>query len=179
VIATNLPLRWSDWSGGTSYALSGYVGIAAKQAIRINIASFKPSRAPFEDILMAFEPDSPPRGRITDVGVGYQYYPRRLFDGLTLEAGLFVRHIDVYVRQEWNDVEVDTDGNGVAARALVGWSWLMWQRLFISTAIGASAGRYAGTEHRARFDEPMTTTDFVRYHVDIEAFVRVGIAFGL
>ena len=76
-VATNLPIRWDKSFGG-----SLYVGVSNKLAVRANVATY-------DDLRLAgiFNTgyDGSTDGRTTDLGAGVVYYPRRLWDGLTLE----------------------------------------------------------------------------------------------
>ena len=73
----------------------------------------------------------------------------------------------------------DTKATGYAARGLIGWSWLGWKRVFLAAAVGASVGRYAGTEATAEEYRMPTfvTNDFAPIQVDAEAYLRFGVAF--
>ena len=69
---------------------------------------------------------------------------------------------------------------------MIGWSWLGLEAVFLAAAAGASYGRYAGSETVAAGElmveygpEDFVTNDFKRTEVNIEAYLRIGIAFGL
>ena len=76
---------------------------------------------------------------------------------------------------------VETKATGYAGRMMIGWSWLFAQRVFVATGVGVSVGRYAGTERTAgsTYMPQYTSKDFVRYETVGEAYLRIGLAFGL
>ncbi len=175
-IAVNPPLQWG---GGTSVGVSGYIGFAEHHAIRINVATWLHGQTYLGELAAG---EAIYSGRITDVGVGYQYYTRGLFEGITLEGGLLRRAIDTREQDEFSDVAiVETKGTGFLARALVGYSFLIGKHVFLAPAVGMSVGRYAGTERTAATDymPQFETHDFVRYEPAFEAYFRIGLVTGL
>jgi hypothetical protein len=175
-IAVNPPLQWG---GGTSVGVSGYIGFAEHHAIRMNVATWLHGQTYLGELAAGEAIFS---GRITDVGAGYQYYTRGLFEGITLEGGLLRRAIDTREQDEnATPAIVETKGTGVLARALVGYSFLIGKHVFLAPAIGMSMGRYAGTERTAATDymPQFETHDFVRYEPAFEAYFRIGLVTGL
>lgn len=175
-IAVNSPLQWGD---ATSVGVSGYIGFAEHHAIRLNVATWLHGQTYLGEIAAG---EAIYSGRITDVGIGYQYYSRGLFEGVTLEGGLLRRALDTREQDEFSDLAiVETEGSGLLARALVGYSFLFAKRVFLAPAVGVSVGRYAGTERTAETDymPQYETNDFVRYEPAFEAYLRIGLAVGL
>jgi hypothetical protein len=63
----------------------------------------------------------------------------------------------------------------IGGRALVGWSWLGWNRVFVSFQTGLMVGRESGS-HLAHVEEQMdVTTPVHQVAVSTEAFVRFGV----
>jgi hypothetical protein len=146
-IAVNEPFSWGQEFIGASL----YVGLARHQAIRANIASYPGPGAQASAIASAIFQDGRgfDRGSYFDVGIGWQWYPRELWQGPILEAGLVWRE-DKTRFSDVNDtssvLEVDRDARGMLARGLGGWSWLFYDRVFIMAAIGGATGYERGTE---------------------------------
>lgn len=182
-LAANLPFRWPD---ADSVGVSGYIAFAKQHAIRMNFATYSHhSSAAGALVSLAAGEDGDEgsySGRITDLGIGYQHYTRSMFEGCTLELGLLRRELDTRVEDDFASPSiVETAATGYAGRALVGWSWLWSQRVFLATGIGVSVGRFAGTERTAgtTYMPQYTSKDFVRYETTAEGYVRLGLAFGL
>lgn len=180
-LAANLPFFWSD---AQSVGVSGYIGFARQHALRLNVATHRYS-APALGIIADLAADGDEgsySGRITDLGIGYQYFTKGMFDGWTFEAGVLRRALDTRVEDEYAPKAiVETDAAAYAVRGFVGYSWLWQQRLFVSLNVGASVGRYAGTERTASstYMPEYRTEDFVRVKAAGEAYLRFGLAFGL
>lgn len=180
-LAANLPFFWPD---AESVGVSGYIGFAKQHALRLNVATHQ-YQAPALGIIADLAADGDEgsySGRITDLGIGYQYYTNGMLDGWTFEAGLLRRALDTRVEDEYAPKAiVETDATGYAMRGFVGYSWLWQQRLFFSLNVGASVGRYAGTERTAdtTYMPEYRTEDFVRVKASGEAYLRLGLAFGL
>jgi hypothetical protein len=185
-IAVNPPVRWGD---ADSVGVSGYIGFKEHHAIRMNYATWK-NHGDWAGTLIGdafFDGDGSDAelsGRTTDIGIGYQYFPRGILDGLSLEAGVLHRSIDTRVVDEFASIEDKaTNAGAFAGRALVGWSWLWQKRLSFGFAVGASYGRYAGTETTSNYvlmsPASYHTESFVRYEAHAEGYLRLGFVFGL
>jgi hypothetical protein len=179
----NLPFMWND---ADSIAASLYIGASDHHAIRANVASYK-SHAPVAAdaiVTVLFDGDGSEAslsGRTTDVGIGWVYYPRSLWNGFMFEAGALGRARDVGVRDSNMTPErVTTTTTVYAARAMIGWSWLLGRRVFIATGVGLSVGRESGAEVFETDIPRMTTRENVaRVDVTGEAYLRLGVAFDL
>ena len=81
------------------------------------------------------------------------YFPRRLWDGFSVEAGSLRRDRDTRIMTSSgagiNDT-TDTQTTTYSGRAMVGWSWLVANHAFVSVAAGISAGYETGTEKTRR-----------------------------
>jgi hypothetical protein len=171
-IAVNPPFRWWD---GAAIGVSLYVGVTNHHAIRGNYANYE-----YEDNLIQIlgANEGVKQGRITDFGVAWMYFPRGLCDGLSLEAGLLRRGRDTSSRMELDTLHTQT--TTYSARAMIGWSWLFTDHLFISVAAGVSAGHETGTETTS-FDELLhkmpTTSDVGRQTIAGEWLMRIGATF--
>jgi len=182
-LGTNLPILWKD---ADTLAASLYVGGFDHHAIRANVASYKNHGPVVTDALSAVlaggeGSESSSSGRTTDVGIGWVYYPRSLWSGLMLEAGALRRARDVSVHDSNRTPErVSTRTTVYAARAMIGWSWLLGQHVFIATGVGLSIGRESGAEiFETDHDRKMTRESVGRIDTKGEAYLRVGAVFDL
>ena len=182
-LAVNPPLRWDD---AAAVGFSGYIGFAKQHAIRINVATYEHTANVIGDLgslLTGGDGDEGSYdGRTTDLGIGYQHYTRGMFDGCSLEVGVLRRAQDLREEDDFASPSiVETKATGYAGRMMIGWSWLFAQRVFFATGVGVSVGRYAGTERTAgsTYMPQYTSKDFVRYETVGEAYLRIGLAFGL
>lgn len=170
-VSVNSPISWTQ---GFTIGASAYAALSEHQALRLNVASHDIG----DDL---FKPDGLRYGRIVDVGAGWMYFPRRTFDGPMLELGVLRRSGATYVNDTAMDPAiVDRDTQLYAARALVGWSWLVRDRIMISLAAGAAQGYELGTETTTREFSPgrMTETHEVsQWTTTIEGYFRVGFTF--
>ena len=116
-ITVNSPVGWID---GASVAGSLYARVASHQALRFNVASY--AYGPPNIIGALVEDEGAYDGRILDISAGWMYFPRRIWDGPTLEAGVLHRSGATKVRDEFAEYEiVERDTQLFAGRALVGW----------------------------------------------------------
>lgn len=167
-IAVNNPMMWRDQE---SIGVSLYYRFQRKQVIRINFAHYKLAGTPVEHAIGFMRegylepPDDRYTGRMTDLGVGWIYFPRRAFDGPSIELGAVWRDNDHY--HSTGRISHDE-----LARALVGWSWLMHEHLFVAVAAGGSVGGSTGTVGSAMGGEFSTWT------AGFEGYVRIGLVFG-
>ncbi|HUJ62272.1 MAG TPA: hypothetical protein VLX92_27380 [Kofleriaceae bacterium] len=175
-VAFNEPIGWPS---GVSVAGSVYLGVSARQVLRVNLASYEQIVGGFGDLVsgLAGGDGADRAGHTTDVGVGWLGFPRRAYDGAMVEAGVIYRHRDLAVTDEDAMYEYDaTRSDEVAARALVGWSWLFTRRVFVSLAVGVSAGYEFGSETARALDEdPLMTARVSRWRVDGETCLRFGV----
>ncbi len=182
-ITVNQPFRWLD---GGSIAVSGYVGLAAHHAMRANVSRYDYTSNLVGDLIAGLHGDdgneSLYQGHLTDVGVAWIYFPRRLWSGFSFEAGLLGRHRNTSVEDDFaTPAIVETRSMTIAGRAMLGWNWLIARHMFVSLAFGVSAGYETGKETTAQtlFEPMFTAHDVGRMHVSGEGFLRLGAAFGL
>jgi hypothetical protein len=176
-----------SWDWSRSFGASLYAGFAGHHAIRGNVAAWDHDGSDLNDFFLALSgngDESSYSGRTFDLGIGYQYFPRRLYDGLSLEAGVLVRSIDQTDDESFfNSRATRTRARAIAGRALIGWSWLFGDRVFLATAVGLSRGRYVGKEEVTAYrnDEPYMTEveDLSEDRFAPEAYFRLGVAFDL
>ena len=180
VISTNLPFMWKD---AASIAGSVHVGLSKRHAIRANVASYKNELSAFAsdtaNLLVGGDAGASFSGRTTDLGLSWVFYPNHLWRGWTLELGALRRARDVAVDDELDTPQhVATDTTTYAVRALVGWTWLIQQRVFIAAGAGLSIGRETGTEVTSSdLDRMATRTSVARRDVTAEGYLRIGVAF--
>ena len=180
VIAANLPFGWID---GNAIAGSVYVGISPHQVLHGNVGTFRSEYQPFATAIEILQHEDPgegvPVGRTTDLGVGWTYYPRRRFDGFSVELGVLARLRNQFVYDIDTPYTV-TRTTTLAGRTLVGWTWLFRDRVFLSVSAGLSVGREGGTETVTHEYNMMTMTSSVgRLDLEAEGYTRLGIAFDL
>jgi hypothetical protein len=180
-IAVNAPTSWID---GKSFGVSGYARLTDHQALRLNFATHAYGPNPTVEVLAGFlldaEFEGVHEGRINDLGAGWQYYPRRTFDGPMLELGVLHRWGDVKEIDDLSDNEVtERDTQLQAGRALAGWSWLISNSATISLAFGASYGYEHGTQTTQQtFDSMPMTRDVGEWKTTAEGYIRFGVTFG-
>jgi|SRR6185503_11039125 hypothetical protein len=182
-VAVNLPAAW-PWS----LAASAWVGLDDHDAIRASYARY---RAPLLGMIAGRlfsegleEGDLPPDfGHTTDVSVGWAYYPRRVLDGASVELGALCRLNHLRDRIDGMNVAHEEQFTNVyGARVLAGWTWRLSDWWFIGTSIGASAGYERGREKKfVAYSMGMEISQDARVSrvaLSIEAYLRVGLAFG-
>ena len=181
-VGVNFPLNWGS---ADSVAGSIYVGVTAQDAIRVNVASYANHSALVADLINVAaggDGDEASRsGRTNDVGVGLVHYSRALWDGFTFELGALRRARNIRVSDEFaSPAVVSTNTTTYAARALVGWSWLIHHHAFISVAAGMSSGYEYGTERTENdLGEMKTSAHVDRSNAAFEGYLRFGGAFDL
>lgn len=185
-ISVNPPGRWP---GGDALAGSLHIGLTRHQALRLNVASYEYTASAAAEVIGVLAggdgEEGSYAGRTTDLGIGWTWYSRALWDGFMVEAGLLRRAKDHHVEDEFAPAQIlDTDTATYAARATIGWSWLINRIAFVSISVGLSAGYERGTETSAGtfdyLDHKMpVTTDVARFDLASEGFVRIGAAFDL
>jgi hypothetical protein len=149
--------------------------------VRANVAWYDNSASLADELGSALGGDGTTNtGRIGDYGIGWIWYPRRRWEGFTLEAGALRR--DRAARRQYDeDLVVKTRSTTYAGRAMIGWSWLLTRHTYVAVAVGLSAGREAGTERTVPVgysSQMPTTTEVERLQVDGEGYLRLGFAFG-
>lgn len=157
-----------------SFASSLSIGLGAHHAVRANFGWFNADEA--LPLLLAGGERDPRTGHIMDLGLGMVWYPRQLWQGVTLEAGLLRRERDVRAHHD-TDVKETTQSVTYAARAMVGWSWIIARPLYIAVAAGFSVGQETGREIVSSASMP-SNVEIGRVKVDPEIYLRVGVAFG-
>jgi hypothetical protein len=175
-LGVNSPTGWLRHNLGVSLS----VGLGEHTALRANVARYDA-----ESLLPIFVIGDglPSRsGRFIDGGLGWVWYPRRLWSGPLVELGAVLRDRRDRVSHEDDDL-VKTRSNALTGRALVGWSWQAPHRIVVATAAGLSTGYEIGTEivspHSTGSQSKMSTTsDVSRAFVSLETYVRIGFAFG-
>lgn len=181
-IGVNLPAAWVVTKG---VAVSGYAGVTKHFAVRANLATYANTIDTAAGLTMALlraDQEDHYEGRVYDVGAAWMYFPRRLWKGASLEAGLLWRYRDV---RRWNEEVipqlVETRTATYGGRVLAGRSWMIGSHVFISFAGGLSVGYEIGRETIGRLDpmEGQMTTDVGRIRVSSELFLRVGGIFSI
>lgn len=181
-LAVNSPL---GWIGGHSLGASAYLAVTDRHVLRANVARYDygPNLGT-ELIGLAAGGDGSEgsyEGHTTDAGLSWMLFPRALWDGFTVELGALVRARDTSVYDEYAPVPfVATDTRTVSGRGLIGWSWLVGGRAFLSLQVGGSVGYELGTETTDGydFDDQMpATTNVRRTRASGEAIIRLGIPF--
>jgi hypothetical protein len=181
-VAVNAPLRWYK---AVSIGGSAYVGFRGHHAIRVNAARYAHTYS-IEEVVSDMADSGGYAdhisGRRIDLGVGWMYFPRQLWSGPTFEAGLLVRD-QVRRTQEAPDIVEypvrTTDKLTVAGRGVVGWSWLLFDRAFVSVATGIAIGLASEKTYVTRDDELLMYGRRYERQTTFELFFRFGGAFDL
>lgn len=170
-----------------AFALSAWVGRDSHNAIRANVARY---RGPlWLRVLAPIFSDGedgdvvPDFGSTTDLGLGWVYYPRRLLDGVSVEAGVLCRfdrrrsYID-----DQNAAAEEHHTNAYSGRFLVGWTWRLSTAWFLATAAGGALGYERGREKTYvgvdSHGDVSRSGPVSRVSVSFESYVRLGMAFG-
>jgi hypothetical protein len=170
----------TGWPYGT-FGASLYVGIGRHVAVRGNLAWYESNESFLEGVASAASGGEVPSysGSLRDAGVAGIWYPRRLWSGPMLEAGVLQRVRDTGYQAEFED-GIKTKSTTWAGRAMVGWSWLIGRHVFVAIAMGVSAGRETGEETiiPEDFTKMPSTRPIQRMQIDGEAYLRIGVALG-
>jgi hypothetical protein len=163
-IAGNVPLR--------GIAGSLYVALGKHHVVRGNVARYKYG----EPLATETSYD----GNTFDLGASYLYFPRRAFDGFVAEAGFLYRQENgVGHGPFWDDETENTKLYG--GRAMLGWSFLIEDRVFISVQAGASVGKKTGTEERCSsscmdYGDDPDVKRISEVQIAPEVMLRIGVA---
>ena len=181
-IAVNAPTSW-----GHANAASLYWRVASHNALRANAAIYPNGPSVGEVVAGVVTHDGTETsydGRTYDLGIGWQYFPDRVWDGLVFEVGVLHRVEHHTELRHWSDVRADRHMSGYAGRALVGSSWLAG-RYFVAFAVGLAVGNYRGSETLSpTFPKDEGYVSMIpraleeQQRVEIEGYLRLGIAFG-
>ena len=155
VVATNNPVMWerltSDDGPRAAIAVSGYVGITAHQAVRLNYATYEVDTLAsiWSSVTLADDGNCGYEvgGHSDDLGAGWLYFLRERWRGPSLELGAVRKSLHLthcYDKDGVFDHATDTTSTAYVARATLGWSWLFHDHLFVSFNAGGSVGREAG-----------------------------------
>jgi hypothetical protein len=159
VVAVNNPILWNSVSEGeppAAVGISGYIGLDRHQVLRLNYATYAVNN--LSDLETAvLSPDAGDgdcayelSGRSDDFGVGWDYFFRERFHGLSIELGAVRKsmHLGHCLEDAYGEYASTktTTSTAYVARAMVAWSWLYNDRLFASFGAGFSAGREAGSD---------------------------------
>jgi hypothetical protein len=177
-VAINNPLMWND---GDNVAISVYVRFAPKQIVRVNGARYHyagPVGANVANLVHHGFNDNDQLdygGWIEDLSVGWSYYPRRAFDGPSIELAALWRDADkdIYIA---NKAFTFRHTREEGARALVGWSWLFRERAFAAVAVGASTGFAKGHQNSGPDTTMGESVD--AWTASLEGYLRFGFVFG-
>jgi hypothetical protein len=179
-LAVDTPVSWAN----NSFAASAYYAVSDHQVVRLNVAYYAESPPLLEQYFIAEAggdfPDT--TGGTSDLSIGWSYFPRRAYDGMFVEAAALGR-----LRHWYNNNGDDGPGDQtdhtaeIGARALVGWSWRLFGRGFVSMAAGGSLGYEWGYQilQPPCDGAPSATTRISRADPEFEYFVRIGTRFGL
>lgn len=169
---------------------SAYVGASKHHGFRFNVARYgdhkvNPGAKFLISVLDGGDDGDGRDGAYLDVGAGWMFFPRRLWDGFSLELGLVRRELHTR-RQGETEQYVTRDSVKYAGRALVGWTWALRdnavESYFVSVALGASYGPARGGgmyfDEHGSFVMQTAAYRFDHWEPAFEGFVRAGFAFG-
>jgi hypothetical protein len=176
-IAVNPPLGW--FGRDKSIGVSAYVAPTKRHVVRANFAQYWWPANQVPAAVLREECEGLRDGSITDLGISWMFFPRRAFDGLSVELGVLHRTTHGS-RIESNEELLDT--TFIAGRALVGWNWSIRDRVFMSFHVGASLGPTRGTKTMCSDEcgDPGSMSEVRRIEWtggEIEGFWRIGVAF--
>jgi hypothetical protein len=177
-LGINNPLSWA-FGGG--FGASLYVGAGEHHAIRANVARYDSHSSTASALLALGNSDGDEvghSGHTIDVGIGWVYYVERPWSGWTFELGVLRRARDLRTDDENASPEiVATRTTSYAGRAMVGWTWLMSDHVFLAVSTGISAGHESRTESSERYlDTRMVRTHVSRSDAQAEGLLRLGVA---
>jgi hypothetical protein len=167
------PLGWILYFDKiASVSTSAYVGLDHHHAVRPNFTWYTFGGPMLHALLIG----STPRGRMLEAGISWVWYPRRLWDGFMIEAGVVYRNGDLTLASDISDQgDSFAEDNSLAARAMIGWSWLLGKHVFVAVAAGVSAG-YVSRHVTPPAPEP--AYDRSGRAIAAESYLQLGLAFG-
>jgi hypothetical protein len=182
-IAINEPFGWTQ---GT-LAASAYVALTAHQVLRANVeydhhmSSADVFALGLLDAAAGGDAEYPRSGigGTHDYGLAWMWFPRHVYSGVSIEAGVLLRLRDY--SDNTDQVTDALDTTTIAMRVMLGYSWRFGPRFFASAAVGLSIGRQYGTETMTSTDpnEPSSHASRVPTRDTMpEAFVRIGVLLG-
>lgn len=170
-VGVNNPIGWYRGSLGGSLQ----IGVSAHHAVR---ASFARYSDPLLMKLLTLGLGPSQSGPTTDAGVSWVWYPRGLWRGPMLEVGALWRERDLRIHREMKGNEFIASST-ISGRATAGWSWMIAGPVYVSLAVGISAGYERGSfRFEPRSSQGMTMHDLSRRKVEPEGYLRLGLAFG-
>lgn len=178
-IAVNTPVRW--FTDEKSLGASVYVHAGGNHVVRANAALYPYGPHGSLQVLTGIlGGDTGYTGSTMDLGASYMYFTRRPFDGFAVEAGALYRREDGVTRPAFEGTTVEKTG-ALLGRAMVGWSWLFHENLFVSFQLGAAIGYQRGTETECSEYEDICfmSRDISELAVSPEGMLRIGAAFEL
>lgn len=172
-IATNSPTSWFGLEDGKkAFGVSLYVGLGDHHAVRANLARYAHQPLFFAPLL---GDEGLYDGHKLDLGLSWVWYPRQLWRGFTIELGALRRARDL--SEESMDYRDATASTTYSGRAMIGWTWLLGDALFVSLAAGVSTGYERGARTSGyTFEDDDETQRLARWQTDAEAYLRIGFA---
>jgi len=170
-LGVNSPFSWRN---GEAVGGSLYLGFGDHHAIRVNGARYDYRPPLFPGPLAEDAPSY--SGHTSDIGLGWVYYPRRSWSGVTLELGVLRRARDHRLVESEDPNVLATRTTTYAGRAMVGWTWLIARHAFVAVSAGISVGHESGTETTERYPDFMKVrTQVSREDVTGEGLLRLGV----
>ena len=158
----------SSWMLGSAIAGTMSIGVGKHNAVRLNGAWYKAT--------MGLMDEGDIDGGTTDISIGWQVFPRRVYDGISFEADLVYRRYGAFVAEDSaaprDDHQDDLDR--IAVRGQIAYTVRMHPS-FVSVGAGLSYGYEYGTEVAMPWDEPTRTYDISRMKLSPEGYVRIGV----
>ena len=150
------------WNLGASV----FVGLTDHQALHVRAARYLPIRGPAAE----YDLD----GRIYEVGVSWAAFSNHLLDGMSIELGAFARNSNFGLDLDTGDTDDNTRRRteSFGAHALVGFNFMIEDRVFLVFAIGASKWIEKGTDDRGEMTKPILDTP-----LQFDGYFRIGFTF--
>lgn len=167
-LMVNPPLLWAFGGVGLSFLRA----IDGDDAIRVNVASYRHLELLDFDALMYGQPD-----RHFDFSVTWTRFFRQRWRGPTFDLGPVLRYRVQPLERDPLSSPSEAKSYEVAARAMVGWSWILGGRFVASIGLGASLGYEHGTRY-LRLSTGTEQESISQRTFDYEGYSRIGITFG-
>ncbi len=161
----------SSWMLGSAIAGTMSIGVGKHNAVRLNGAWYKAT--------LGLMDEGDIDGSTADLSIGWQVFPKRVYDGISFEADLLYRRYGALVSS--GDYDYDDNTERIALRGQVAYT-LYWHPGFIAMGAGLSYGYEYGTSMTTSFvggDADDAWTDSIsRMKVRPEGYVRIGFVIG-
>jgi hypothetical protein len=166
-VMVNPPLFWAFGGFGLTFLRA----LADHHAVRVNVAHYRHFDLIDTNALLNETP-----GTRTDLGVSWSRSFTKRWSGPVLDLGPVVRQRSHPLDRE-RTVPTESESYELAARVMLGWSWIFRGRFVAAVGLGASLGYERGTRWR-HHDDGIVEERFSGGTFSYEGYSRLGVAFG-